>query len=175
MLPPTSFQLNTFDQMVLDLSAELDSHTPLSRKILQLDLSACKFLDTALALPTDFLSHFQLLQWGFSSHDSPASTSTAPTPNHLPPTGYLAVAQLHRLFEAVQRKGRSRQEPPYLCMSTISSLSELKPLFDAMATGVMATGHESNTAQDLSKEFDFTHSRLVAVATVLTTDFLESS
>ncbi len=161
--------------MVLDLTAELTSHTPLPSAMLQLDLSACKLLDTALSLPTDFLSHFQLVQWGFGSHDTPTSPSGSPGTSRPAPTGYTALAQLHRLFTTVpdtRRMSAARQEPPYLHMATITSLTELKPLFVALAAERGSNGATRGTTT-ASFQLEAMHSRLVAVESAVTEDFLD--
>lgn len=155
------------------MSAELINHTALPSTTLQLNLSACKLLDTAFSLPTDCLSHFQLLQWGFGSHVPPTNPPASPSTNHPPSTGYTAITQLHRAFACVpatRTDSAARHVPPYLHMSRISSLTELKPLFDAMA---MEHDCHDKTLKSKPEGFDFGHSRLVAVGMALTTDFLE--
>ena len=46
--------------MEVDLVAEMKEHVVLPKDRLQLYLSACKLLDTTVALPTDIIPHFQL-------------------------------------------------------------------------------------------------------------------
>ena len=53
-------QLVALGHLEKELVAELASRAPLSREKLQFFLSACKLLDTAVALPAEFLPHFQL-------------------------------------------------------------------------------------------------------------------
>ena len=152
----------------MDLSTELSNNVTLSKEKLQLYLSACKLLDTAMSLPTEFLPHFQLLQWGFGSHDSPSATSSS---------GSIALTRLHQHFTTANYPPSPTKsdihshpflDPPYLQMSSISSLRELKPLFHALSTY-----HLHSNAAAASHLRTGEMSTLGTVEKVLMLDFLE--
>ena len=55
-----SIQLSLLGRLETDLYTELSEHTVQPPARLQLYLSVCKLLDTAVALPPQMLPHFQL-------------------------------------------------------------------------------------------------------------------
>lgn len=138
------------------------SPVPVSHDKLQLYFSACKFLDTALALSPEMLPHFQYLSWGIG-HIPPFFTRSKP----------LVILRLYKAFLKVAGGEPNCHKfdlsPPYLRTQSISSLKELCPFFELLTT---TSPQQQNLSFVPTKE-NIVDPRLAAVDKILLQDFAE--
>ncbi|CAH1798847.1 unnamed protein product [Owenia fusiformis] len=99
---------------------------------LHLYLAACKLLDLALVLPADALPQFQLYRWAFTGEGQEIRRSNKKEkPGFIPHLTRIAKA-INKKFEMKSNIPKREPGRPLLNMSSIRSLQELQPFFNAL-------------------------------------------
>jgi hypothetical protein len=165
--------LSTLRDLEADLHQELQEHRVASPSHLHLYLSVSKLLHTAWSLPSDFLPHFQFIQWGFSDvgslHSSSGSLGTGP------------VYRICTLFSSAEgiEKAFSHNTPAggYLCCNHITSLRDLAPFYTSLSPypSPLSNRHRGNSTPSRAHQHTCPSSQqlLSSVEKELLRDFLE--
>lgn len=113
-------------------------------KWLGLYLAVCKLLDLSQALPSDYLSQFQLYRWAFEGQAYNMTAGEAKVPVFKP-----YIARLEKLLRKKRRDQNLVDElqrvpgEPLLTMYQIKSLDQLLPFFQSLSKNTFANCDES--------------------------------
>ncbi|KAI5621394.1 protein dopey-2, partial [Silurus asotus] len=116
---------------------------PISQAELDLYLSACKFLDTAVSFPPDRMPLFQMYRWAFvpevdvDSYDGPGTTLLEGEHECKPHVVRILEGLHHRYGELNGTVGESeceRMEFPLLTFHSLSSITQLVPFFQTLCS-----------------------------------------
>ena len=141
------------------------------QKWLGLYLSACKLLDLSQALPSDYLSHFQLYRWAFEGQAYNMTAGEEKVPVFKP-----YIARLEKLLKKKIIDQSSVEElervpgQPLLTMYQIKSLDQLLPFFQCLSKTTFAHCFESPDKGSKAKSAQGSRSLLERV---VERDFLE--
>ncbi|OCT93786.1 hypothetical protein XELAEV_18011457mg [Xenopus laevis] len=120
---------------------------------LELYLSACKFLDTALSIPPDKMPLFQLYRWAFVPE---VDTEACSVPSEKVDNYQECKPHVLRILELLKfRFGEKttedpkwrRTEFPLLNLHSISSITQLTPFFRTLSYAFKAKGETSGQSQ----------------------------
>ncbi|XP_017325079.2 protein dopey-2 isoform X2 [Ictalurus punctatus] len=120
---------------------EKNSVRSFSQAELDMYLSACKFLDTAVSFPPDRMPLFQMYRWAFvpevdvDSYDGPGTTLLEGEQECKPHVVRILEGLHHRYGELNGTAGESESEPtefPLLPFYSLSSITQLVPFFQTL-------------------------------------------
>ena len=108
-------------------------------KWLRLYLAVCKLLDLSQALPSDYLSQFQLYRWAFEGEAYNMTAGEEKVPVFKP-----HIARLEKLLRKKRKDQTAIEEihsvpgQPLLTMYQIKSLDQLLPFFQCLSKKMFA-------------------------------------
>ncbi|XP_056415569.1 protein dopey-2 isoform X2 [Hyla sarda] len=131
-------------------------YTEIPQNSLDLYLSACKFLDTALSFPPDKMPLFQMYRWAFVPEvdtESCAVQATDMVENHQeckPHVVRILELMRFRFGEIVTESSNLKKtEFPLLNLRSISKITQLMPFFRTLSFVFKAKGKGSGISHDL--------------------------
>ncbi|NWW72688.1 DOP2 protein, partial [Climacteris rufus] len=116
-------------------------------------LSACKFLDTALAFPPDRMQLFQMYKWAFVPE---VDTESSPVSSQLVENHQECRPHIVRIMDLLRMKYGDPKHPegitskpkfPLLSLHSISSITQLLPFFQTLCWPFPAHGGDSQNSQ----------------------------
>ncbi|KAM3934613.1 protein DOP1B [Leptodactylus fuscus] len=152
---------------------------------LDLYLSACKFLDTALSFPPDKMPLFQMYRWAFvpevdtESCVAPAADVVESHQECKPHVVRILELMRLRFGEIMwESSGLKRTEFPLLSLRSISKITQLMPFFRTLSVVFKAKGRGSAPGPDLDISVEYpvedTTRVLRDLEEYVESDFLES-
>uniref|UniRef100_A0A6I8Q159 DOP1 leucine zipper-like protein B n=1 Tax=Xenopus tropicalis TaxID=8364 RepID=A0A6I8Q159_XENTR len=133
----------------------------IQQNALDLYLSACKFLDTALSIPPDKMPLFQLYRWAFVPE---VATESCSVPSEKVENYQECKPHVLRILELLKfRFGEKatddpkwkRTEFPLLNLHSISSITQLTPFFKTLSYAFKAKGEISGEAQSSDPAIEY--------------------
>lgn len=141
------------------------------QKWLGLYLSACKLLDLSQALPSDYLSHFQLYRWAFEGQAYNMTAGEEKVPVFKPYIARLEKLLAKKIIDQSSVEELERVSgQPLLTMYQIKSLDQLLPFFQCLSKTSFAHCFESPEKGSKAKSAQGSRSLLERV---VERDFLE--
>ncbi|XP_058248197.1 protein dopey-2 isoform X2 [Hemibagrus wyckioides] len=129
---------------------EKNSLRSFPRAELDMYLSACKFLDTAVSFPPDRMPLFQMYRWAFvpevdvDSYDGPGTTLLEGEQECKPHVVRILEGLQHRYGELNGTVGESESECmefPLLTFHSLSSITQLVPFFQTLCCSFCSLTH----------------------------------
>nr|DBA34506.1 TPA: hypothetical protein GDO54_002057 [Pyxicephalus adspersus] len=140
-------------------AAVIESNGPVYVEIqqnsLDMYLSACKFLDSALAFPPDKMPLFQIYRWAFVPE---VDTEACVVPTEVVENHQECKPHVVRILELMkfrfgehvaEETNLKRNEFPLLNLHSISKITQLMPFFRTLSYVFKAKGKGSGTAQGI--------------------------
>lgn len=130
-------------------------YVEIQQNSLDMYLSACKFLDTALSFPPDRMPLFQMYRWAFVPE---VDTEACVIPTEVVENHQECKPHVVRILElmkfrfgehVVEDSSFRRNEFPLLSLHSISKITQLMPFFRTLSYVFKAKGRSSGTAQSL--------------------------
>uniref|UniRef100_A0A8B9GLQ4 DOP1 leucine zipper like protein B n=1 Tax=Astyanax mexicanus TaxID=7994 RepID=A0A8B9GLQ4_ASTMX len=124
---------------------------------LDMYLSACKFLDTAVSFPPERMPLFQMYRWAFvpevdvDSYDGPGTTLLEGEQECKPHVVRILEGLHHRYGELNGTVGESTLESiefPLLTLRSLSSITQLVPFFQTLCSSFSGSGHSPQPPAD---------------------------
>ncbi|XP_066542058.1 protein dopey-2 [Hoplias malabaricus] len=124
---------------------------------LDMYLSACKFLDTAVSFPPDRMPLFQMYRWAFvpevdvESYEGPGTTLLEGEQECKPHVVRILEGLQHRYGELNGTVGESISECvefPLLTLRSLSSITQLVPFFQTLCSSFSGSGHYPHPPAD---------------------------